>query len=101
MSYNYNILCIMESPKTYIEGSVSSPSFTSALFSFITEKKIVSSTFLIYCRKEKSGDLQLMGKYDGGSYVLFRGLKFTHILTTRENKDYSFFPDGFRRIYLK
>lgn len=101
MNYKYDIMCIIESPKIYLEGSVCAPSFTSALFSFMETRNIVSSTFLIYCRKEKSGDLQLMGKYDGASFVLFRGLKFTHILSTKDNKDYSFSSDGFRRIYIK
>lgn len=101
MAYDYNIICILESPKVYIEDTLRSESFNSALFSLIESRKIASSVFLIYCRKKQSGDLKLMGKYDGLSVITFRGLRFTHILSTTENKDYSIQSDGFRRIFIR
>ena len=101
MTYTYNIICILENPKVYIEDTVPSESFNSALFSLIEKKKIATSVFLIYCRRKQSGDLKLMGKYDGSSVITFHGLKFTHILSTIENKDYSYYADGFRRIFIR
>ncbi len=98
-SYNYNIICMLKSPKTYIEETISSPSFTSALFTLMKEKRIDSSVFIVYCRRAK-GDLQLMGTYDGLTVICFRGMRFSHVLRTTQDKDYAYYPDGFRRIYI-
>ena len=100
MCYNYQLMCILKSPKTYIEETIPSSSFTSALFTLVREKKIDSSVFLVYCRRTK-GDLQLMGSYDGLTVICFRGMRFTHILRTTEDKDYAYYPDGFRRVYIR
>ena len=100
MCYSYNIICILKSPRTYIERTIPSPSFTSALFILVKEAGIDSSVFLVYCRR-KDGNLQLMGTYDGLSVICFRGMRFTHILKTAGNGDYAYFPDGFRRVYCR
>ncbi len=99
MCYNYNIICILKSPKIYIEDTIPSSSFTSALFTLMKEKRIDTSVFLVYCRR-REGDLKLMGTYDGLTVICRRGMRFTHILKTTENKDYAYYPDGFRRVYL-
>lgn len=100
MCYNYHLICMLKSPKTYIEETVPSYSFTSALFTLVKEKRIDSSVFLVYCRRTR-GDLQLMGTYDGLTVVCFNGIRFSHILRTTEDKDYAYYPDGFRRVYLR
>ena len=99
MDYSYNIICIMKGTKTYVKATVASKDFTSALFSLIVNNRIINKTFLIYCKRPISGDLKLMGNYDGKCTIMKDGIKFSHILKTTENKDYSFFPDGFRRVY--
>lgn len=101
MNYNYNIICILKSPKIYIEDTIPAPSFTSALFILMEEKKITESVFLVYCRKSISGDLKLMGRYDGLTVSTFHGARITHVLTTIEDMDYSYTPEGFRRLYIK
>ncbi len=101
MDFNYNIICILKNPKIYIEQTISAPSFTSALFLLMKEKKITESVFLVYCRKRISGDLQFMGQYDGLTVSICRGMRVTHVLTTIENKDYSYSADGFRRVYMR
>ncbi len=63
------------------------------------KNEIINNVFLIYCRRPISGDLKLMGKYDGKCTIMKDGIRFSHILKTTENKDYTFLPDGFRRVY--
>ncbi len=101
MSYTYDILCILKNPRTYIEEEITSPSFKDAVFTIITERKILSRVFSIYARRNTTGDLKYMGKYDGMSVIVFRGIRFTHILRTSQEKDYSYFPDGFRQICIR
>lgn len=99
MTYNYNIICILKRPRIYIEETVPSSSFTSALFSLMKDKRIDSSVFLVYCR-QREGDLKLMASYDGLSVICRRGTRFSHILRTTERKDYAYYSDGFRRVYI-
>lgn len=100
MTYNYNIICILQSPRIYIEETIPSSCFTSALFTLMKDKRIFSSVFLVYCRRG-GGDLKLMGSYDGLTVICRRGSRFSHILRTTEKKDYAFHPDGFRRVYIE
>lgn len=100
MCYNYNIICILKSPRIYIEETIPSSSFTAALFTLMKDRRIDSSVFLVYCRRS-TGDLKLMGSYDGLTVICRRGTRFSHILRTTERKDYAYSPDGFRRVYLE
>lgn len=99
MSYTYDIICLTKNAKVYTEGTISSKDFISALYNFIVKNEIINNVFLIYCRRPISGDLKLMGKYDGKCTIMKDGIRFSHILKTTENKDYTFLPDGFRRVY--
>ena len=99
VNYSYSFLCILKNPKVYIEDTIVSPSFVLALHLLIEKRKINDKVFLIFCKK-KNGDLQLMGSYDGLSMLQKNGERITGLLKTIEEKEYSLFRDGFRRVFL-
>lgn len=101
MSYKYNLICILQNPKIYIEETIESGTFREAVHTLIEKNKISSSVFLIYCRSSISGNLVLMGRYDGQSVMNAYGIQFSHILSTVEDKDYTYRPTGFMRVYLR
>ena len=100
MNTTYDIVCLVRSPERYIEKTLTSPSFTAALFLLISENSIDSSVFQIYCRDGR-GNLHYMARYDGLTVIIHRGMRFSRILRTSEDRDYSYSPEGFRRVYLR
>ena len=99
MNNTYDIICMLRSPERYITKTISSTSFTYAVYLLISETSIDSSVFQVYCR-DMRGNLHYMARYDGLTVIIHRGMRFSRILRTSENRDYSYSPEGFRRVYL-
>lgn len=54
----------------------------------------------IYCRKPKSGDLQLMGTYDGSSWMQKDGIAYGHMLKLANGTTYTLLDEGFRQFFM-
>ncbi len=100
MERTYDIICILAISGKYIEKTIISHSFTCAVFLLISEEGIDSAVFQIYCRDGR-GNLHYMARYDGLTVIIHRGMRFSRILRTQEDRDYSYSPEGFRRVYLR
>ena len=101
MTYRYDMTLIIKNPKIYIEETIDADTFHEALHTLIERNKLFSYVFLVYVKSKSSGNLVLMGFYDGMSVINAYGSQYSHILRTKEDKDYIYYPGEFKRVYIK
>ena len=88
--YVYDTIAIISKGNRYVSYLEEADSFVSALTAFFTSvPEMVGSVCTIYCRKPISGDLQLMGEYDGLSVYMAKGENHSHILTLTNGSSYA------------
>lgn len=79
--------------------NVKATSFVSAFFMMISKSSVlIDQRLSLYCTKPKSGDLQLMGIYDGISVWIQDGEKHERMLDLANGERYELADEGFRRV---
>lgn len=100
MAFNYELVILSKSTHQFLEVSASADSVAEAFQSAIMQHPdLLNSIITIYCRKPKSGDLQLMGTYDGCTTVLVDGQQIRHVLKLANGKSYVLTDEGFRAFF--
>lgn len=100
--FTYDTLAIFQKSKRYLSFIEEAESFVSAATSFfLSSPELVTSMCRFYCRKPISGDLQLMGEYDGLSVYMEKGEKHSHILTLSDGRTYAWNGKRFVRDNLE
>lgn len=88
--YTYSTYAIFQKSRKYLSFVEEAESFVGALTSFfLSSPELISSVCSLYCRKPVSGDLQLMGEYDGLSVYMEKGERHSHILTMSNGRTYA------------
>ncbi len=97
--YNYDIYALDERSLRYRYRSVKASSFVSAFYLMMTKNmNLAQQRVTIYCMRPKSGDLQLMGVYDGLSVMIQDGEKHERLLSLSNGESYELAEGGFRRV---
>ena len=98
MAYRYEIIILDRALCRFTEAKETADSFVEAMSRiFLSDTRLCPRILNIYCRKPVSGDLQLMGRYDGLMAVSSGGEAHSHILSLSNGMDYYLTDDGFRR----
>lgn len=97
--YSYNIYALDEHFFRFRYQNVKAISFASAFFLMIKKCSSLSEQRLsLYCTKPRSGDLQLMGVYDGLSVWIQNGVRHERVLELNNGERYELREDGFKRL---
>lgn len=96
--FTYETIAIIRKGKRFLSFTEESQSFVKAMTSFfLSSPELVGSVCTLYCRKPISGDLQLMGEYDGLSAYMEKGRSHSHVLTLSNGTTYAWNGERFVR----
>ena len=100
MAFNYELVILSKGTHQFMEVSATADSVADAFQTAIRQHPgLLDSIVTIYGKKPKSGDLQLMGTYDGSTTVLVDGQQIRHVLKLANGKSYVLTDEGFRAFF--
>lgn len=101
MAYTYNLVILSTRTHRFIEHSVEADGMADAFGKVLSfNPNLMDDVVTIYCRKPKSGDLQLMGSFDGLSWMQKDGIAYGHILKLSNGTTYTQTEEGFRQFFI-
>ena len=97
--YSYDIYALDEHSLRYRYRNVKASSFVSAFYLMMLKNTILQNQRVtIYCMRPRSGDLQLMGVYDGISVMHQNGETHARCLDLSNGERYELGEEGFTRV---
>ena len=96
MPYSYELVVLEKRTHSYREAVVGADSFPAAFHGFLmSNRKLLDSQLTIYCRRPQSGDLKLMGRYDGGTSYAGTGVPLRNLLRLSDGREMHLEETGF------
>ena len=96
MSYSYELVVHEMRSHHYTETTIAADSFTDAFWRFLkSNRKLLDSQLTIYCRRPQSGDLKLMGRYDGGTSYAGSDVPIRSLLKLSDGREMHLEETGF------
>jgi len=97
--YSYDIYALDEHSLFFRYRSVRASSFVSAFYHMMLKNLILQDRRVsLYCMRPHSGDLQLMGVYDGISVMHQNGETHSRVLDLSNGERYELGEEGFTRV---
>lgn len=96
MAYSYELVVHETRTHHYTEAAIEADSFTNAFWRFLmSNRKLLGSQLTVYCRRPQSGDLKLMGRYDGGTSYAGGDVPIRSLLRLTDGREMHLEETGF------